>query len=75
MRKLLYEQSERYRRLSVPLDTDRRDVQNEHRRIMDAVLRRDKEAALQELERHLWATTEIILRSPLLQPDQRAVNE
>lgn len=75
MRKLLYEQSERYRRLSVPLDTDRRDVQNEHRRIMDAVLRRDKEAALQELERHLWATTEIVLRSPLLQPDQRAVNE
>lgn len=67
MRKLLYEQSERYRRLSVPLDTDQRDVRDEHRRIMDAALRRDKTAALQELERHLLATTQIILRSPLLQ--------
>jgi GntR family carbon starvation induced transcriptional regulator len=67
MRKLLYEQSERYRRLSVPLDTDARDVKEEHRRIMDAALKRDQPTALQELERHLLATTEIILRSPLLQ--------
>lgn len=67
MRKLLYEQSERYRRLSVPLDTDQRDVRDEHRRIMQAVLQRDTETALQELERHLLATTQIILRSPLLQ--------
>lgn len=67
MRRLLYEQSERYRRLSVPLDTDHRDVQDEHRRIMDAALQRDEATALQELERHLLATTQIILRSPLLQ--------
>jgi GntR family carbon starvation induced transcriptional regulator len=73
MRKLLYEQSERYRRLSVPLDTDHRDVRDEHRRLMDAVLRRDQQTALQELEKHLCATTEIILRSPLLQPDKAAV--
>ena len=70
LRKLLYEQSERYRRLSVPLDTDNRDVREEHRRIMDAVLRRDTPAALQELERHLQATVQIILRSPLLQEKQ-----
>ncbi|MFT0544739.1 GntR family transcriptional regulator [Allopusillimonas ginsengisoli] len=70
MRKLLYEQSERYRRLSVPLDTDNRDVREEHRRIMDAVLRRDEASALQELEQHLLATAEIILRSPLLQAGQ-----
>ncbi|PLC49098.1 transcriptional regulator [Pollutimonas subterranea] len=70
LRKLLYEQSERYRRLSVPLDTDNRDVREEHRRIMDAVLRRDTPAALQELERHLSVTTQIILRSPLLQVKQ-----
>lgn len=67
IRRLLYEQSERYRRLSVPLDTDHRDVRDEHRRIMDAVLRRDEAAALQELKNHLLATTQIILRSPLLQ--------
>lgn len=66
MRKLLYEQSERYRRLSVPLDTDHRDVRDEHRRIMDAALQRDTATALIELEKHLLATTQIILRSPLL---------
>lgn len=69
MRKLLYEQSERYRRLSVPLDNDQRDVRDEHRGLMEAALRRDQTAALQKLEKHLLATTEIILRSPLLQAD------
>jgi GntR family carbon starvation induced transcriptional regulator len=52
IRKMLYEQSERYRRLSVPLDTDHREVLDEHRHIMDAVLRRDRTAALAQLEKH-----------------------
>lgn len=69
MRKLLYEQSERYRRLSVPLDTDERDVQDEHRRLMDAVLQRNEAAALHVLQEHLMATANIILRSPLLQSE------
>lgn len=75
MRKLLYEQSERYRRLSVPLDTDSRDVQDEHRKLMDAVLRRDETAALQALEHHLMATANIILRSPLLKQAEAASTE
>ena len=33
MRHMLYKQSERYRRLSVTLSTDQRDVRAEHRRI------------------------------------------
>lgn len=66
MRRMLYEQSERYRLLSVPLSTDHRDVRGEHRRLMDAVLRRDEAAAVAALEHHLLATTQIILRSPLL---------
>lgn len=74
LRRLLYEQSERYRRLSVPLDNDHRDVREEHRRIMAAVLNRDVATALQELKRHLTATTEIILRSPLLQPPRSNEN-
>lgn len=71
MRRLLYAQSERYRLLSVPLDTDHhRDVQQEHRQLMQAVLARDEAAALQAIETHFFATVEIILRSPLLQaPD------
>ena len=67
MRELLYVQSERYRLLSVPLDTDHdRDVKAEHKRLVDAVLKRDEAAALQALEEHFFATVQIILRSPLL---------
>jgi GntR family carbon starvation induced transcriptional regulator len=68
MRDVLYAQSERYRLLSVPLDTDHhRDVKAEHKRLVDAVLRRDEAAALEALEAHFFATVQIILRSPLLQ--------
>jgi GntR family carbon starvation induced transcriptional regulator len=68
MRAVLYAQSERYRLLSVPLDTDHhRDVKAEHKRLVDAVLARDEPAALKALEEHFFATVQIILRSPLLQ--------
>jgi DNA-binding GntR family transcriptional regulator len=66
MREMLYAQSERYRLMSVPLDTDQRDVKSEHRRLMDAVLRRDAAAAAQVVREHFMATVDIILRSPLL---------
>lgn len=66
LRRILHEQSERYRRLSVPLETDHRDVRGEHRRIMAAVLARDEDAALQALKLHFLSTAEIILLSPLL---------
>lgn len=67
MRATLFAQSERYRLLSVPLDTDHhRDVRSEHQHLMDAVLRRDEPAALKALEAHFFATVEIILRSPIL---------
>jgi GntR family carbon starvation induced transcriptional regulator len=69
MRQMLYEQSERYRRLSVPLSTDERDVPHEHRQITEAVLRRDQASAYQAMETHLFATAQIILRSPLLHED------
>lgn len=70
LRMLLYKQSERYRLLSVPLDTDYRDVRQEHRDLSDAVLRRDQKATRELLEAHLFATTKIILRSPLLTVDE-----
>jgi GntR family carbon starvation induced transcriptional regulator len=69
MRHMLYEQSERYRRLSVPLSSDVRDVHSEHRRITEAALRRDQASAFAAVEQHLVATAQIILRSPLLQAD------
>src|SRR5690606_27673668 len=67
MREMLYAQSERYRLVAVPLDTDHRDVRNEHRRLMDAVLKRDADAAVQAMREHFFATVDIILRSPQLQ--------
>lgn len=69
MRQMLYEQSERYRRLSVPLSTDERNVPDEHRQITEAALRRDQASAYQAVEKHLFATAQIILRSPLLKDD------
>lgn len=68
MRETLYAQSERYRLMSVPLDTDHhRDVRGEHRRLMDAVLRRDADEAVRAVREHFFATVDIILRSPRLQ--------
>ena len=58
---LLYAQSERYRRLSVPLAGQERNVAQEHQDILEAALGRDTERALDLLAAHLAVTTEILL--------------
>lgn len=58
---LLYAQSERYRRLSVPLAASSRDVDAEHRAIVTATLARDAETAVHLLAAHLETTTHILL--------------
>lgn len=63
LRKQLYIQSERYRRLSGPLAEYDRDVDAEHRAIADAVLARDAENAKMLLADHLRTTTDILLAS------------
>lgn len=60
LRAMLYQQSERYRRLSVPLATAPRDVHGEHRAIFEAVLARDADRAVALLESHLRLTAEIV---------------
>jgi DNA-binding GntR family transcriptional regulator len=62
----LYAQSERYRRLSVPLGSEARDVGREHQEILDATLRRDAAAAVALLSRHLGATTAILLDADIV---------
>lgn len=62
----LYAQTERYRRLSVPLRREKRDVEAEHKRLVDAVLARDADRACDLLSEHLWTTTRILLTSPIL---------
>ena len=49
----LYDQSERYRRLSVSVSPRRRNISGEHQKILDAVLTRDADKAVQLLSRHL----------------------
>lgn len=61
LREILYAQSERYRRLSVPLAAIARDLNCEHRDIMDAVLARDAGRAKAAMVRHLELTTRVLL--------------
>jgi DNA-binding GntR family transcriptional regulator len=60
---LLYAQSERYRRLSVPFAVKGRNVDEEHQAIVTATLARDVATAVRLLEAHLEATTHILLNA------------
>jgi DNA-binding GntR family transcriptional regulator len=67
-RHTLYEQSERYRCLSVPLSPATRDVAAEHRLIHDAALSRDVAAAVAALSDHFSRTMNIVREgAPFLQ--------
>ncbi len=64
IRTMLFEKSERYRKLSVPVRSGDRDVNREHEALMDAVIARDAERACSEIAIHLQRTAEIILAVP-----------
>jgi DNA-binding GntR family transcriptional regulator len=59
-RATLYEQSERYRRLGLAVNPRPRDVHGEHRRIVEATLARDADAAARELAAHFERTAAVI---------------
>ena len=63
VRRQLYAQSERYRRLSVPLAESVRDIDGEHRELMVAALDRDVFRGVRVLRHHLEETTRILLRA------------
>ena len=65
IREMLYAQSERYRNLS-KIANPKRDVDAEHKGLLDACLARDAEAACKRVEAHLRRTMEILLASPRL---------
>jgi DNA-binding GntR family transcriptional regulator len=60
---VLFAQTERYRRLSVPLRTIDRDVAAEHKAIFDAVISRDHELATKLMAKHFNLTTDIVVDS------------
>ncbi|MER9947234.1 FCD domain-containing protein [Mesorhizobium sp. M0047] len=62
IRRTLFAQSERFRRLSVPMEHSSRDVDDEHRTIAEVALVRDTETAVCLLRRHLQATFSIVAR-------------
>ena len=59
-RNVLHEQSERYRRLAIRDASKPRDVEAEHAAIVEAVLRRDADAAVDALAKHFTATMHIV---------------
>jgi DNA-binding GntR family transcriptional regulator len=64
--RLLYDQSERYRNLSVrPAKKRKRDVGKEHRELMEAALARDADGLCRLVEAHFRQTTDLILDSGL----------
>jgi DNA-binding GntR family transcriptional regulator len=61
LRAVLFEQSERYRRLSVRTGRKNRDVLGEHRAIMAATLARDADRAIGLLSEHILLTTRLLI--------------
>ena len=60
-RDMLHEQSERYRRLSIRRETGKtRDVEAEHAAIVQAVLKRDADAAVAALSVHFQTTMHLV---------------
>ena len=66
LRAMLYAQSERYRLLSHTLARESRDIDGEHKGILDACLARKADLACELIESHLTRTSDIILSLPLL---------
>ena len=66
IREGLYAQTERYRRLSVPLRQTERNVDAEHKALVEAMLGRNPDLACGLISDHLWRTTRILLESPIL---------
>ncbi len=66
IRETLYAQSERYRRLSVPLAGFGRDLNREHQDLMQAALARNAERATVLMTQHLELTTQALLEQPWL---------
>ena len=59
-------QSERYRRVSVPLDRVGRDLTAEHKEIAMATIARDAAKATAALRAHLQKTTRILIKADVV---------
>ena len=71
LRAIVYTQSERYRRLSVPLAEEARDLNREHQNIMEAALARDAPTATARMADHLRLTARVLLAQAWPETDQQ----
>jgi len=62
-RAILFDQWDRYRRLSIKYATNDRDFMREHRELMEAALERDAEAAAYLMSRHITMSTRMLLEA------------
>lgn len=69
LREILYAQSERYRRLSVPLAEVARNLSQEHEALLRAALARDVQRTGMLLTQHIELTTEILLEQSWATPE------
>lgn len=67
--------AELYRRWTAPFsEGKKRDVQAEHQKIVDAVIRRETDVAVRALDAHIALTTQILLESSAVQDDTARSN-
>ena len=69
LREILYTQSERYRRLSVPLAEIARNLSQEHEALLRAALARDVQRTGTLLTQHIELTTKILLEQSWASPE------
>lgn len=62
-RSILYDQWDRYRRLSIKYARNDRDFMREHRELMEAALERDADAAAYLMNRHITMSTRMLLEA------------
>lgn len=61
LRQTVFDQHERYRRLSRVKTVRTRDISREHRELMEAALARDTDAAARVMEAHVQGTTDAVI--------------
>jgi DNA-binding GntR family transcriptional regulator len=73
LRRTLFDHSERYRRLSLPLSKQPRRVDQEHAKLVEAALTRKADVAAAVMTAHLNATTDTLLRKAIVSDELGAI--
>lgn len=75
LRRLLYIQAERYRRMVAPYAEQSRDIDGEHRALMEAALNRDVAEAQRLFANHIQLTAELLVKANLFDASEVSESE